>query len=382
MKNSRQSIEKFKAGHFEKGMNYKYFVPSNINHFWVWEDGTINALLEKAYVKLGELNSYARLVPSTDLYIQLHVTKEAVESSKIEGTRTQIDEALLPEDEIQPERRSDWIEVNNYVRALYGAVRQLDKLPLSSRLLCQAHKILMNGVRGNNKLPGEYRTSQNWIGGATLSEAVFIPPAAHYVHPLIGDLENFLHNDDVEVPALIRIGIAHYQYETIHPFLDGNGRIGRLLIPLFLISTGILKKPLLYLSVYFEKNRSLYYENLRRVSERNELVNWLKFFLTGVIETATNGAKTLDAVLELKVGLEKEILTDIGRRQASGQKLLEHLFHNPVINIKKVEEVCQLSTKAANDLVRIFEERKWLVQENSSVRFRWFVFEPYISLFK
>ncbi len=382
MKHSRQSIEKFKAGHFEKGMNYKYFVPSEINHFWIWEDGTINTLLEKAYIKLGELNSYARLIPSTDLYIQLHVTKEAVESSKIEGTRTQIDEALLPEDEIQPGRKSDWIEVNNYVRALYGAVKQLDKHPLSSRLLRRAHKILMNGVRGQEKLPGEYRSSQNWIGGASLSGAVFVPPAAHYVHPLMGDLENFLHNNDVQVPALIRIGIAHYQFETIHPFLDGNGRIGRLLIPLYLIAEGVLNKPLLYLSVYFEKNRSLYYKNLRRVSEKNDLIHWLKFFLTGVIETATNGVKTLDAVLELKIKIENEINSTFGRRLDSGRKLLNLVFKNPVINVKMVEEACQLSTKAANELVKIFEEKKWLVQQSKSVRYRWFAFEPYLKLFK
>ncbi|OJW31912.1 MAG: cell filamentation protein Fic [Sphingobacteriales bacterium 46-32] len=382
MKKLSALVEKFDAGHLEKGIDYRYFVPSEINRLWVWEDAGLNTLLEKASIKLGELNSFARLVPNIDLFIQLHVTKEAVVSSRIEGTQTNMDEALLPEEEIRPERRNDWQEVHNYTNALNNAIKELERLPLSSRLLRQAHKILMQGVRGEHKMPGEFRSSQNWIGGASLADAVFIPPAPHYVNPLMGDLENFLHNRDIQVPALIRVGLAHYQFETIHPFLDGNGRIGRLLITLYLVSENILEKPLLYLSVFFEKNKTLYYDNLTRVREKNDLLQWLKYFLIGVEETATRAVQTLTAIMVLKSKMEKEIHDKLGRRSNSGLKLLIHLFKKPIVNVKDVEQVCQLSTKAANDLVSSFEENEWLRKMGDSERYRRFVFEPYLRLFE
>ena len=382
MKNQKGIIEKFTAGHFEKGIGYKYFIPSDINRLWVWEDAGLNTLLESASIKLGGLNTFARLVPNIDLFIQLHVTKEAVVSSRIEGTQTNMDEALLPEEEISPERRNDWQEVQNYTNALNDAIEELHRLPLSSRLLRQAHKTLLTGVRGKHKLPGQFRSSQNWIGGASLVDAAFIPPAHHYVNPLMSDLENFLHNKDIQVPMLIRAGLAHYQFETIHPFLDGNGRIGRLLITLYLVSENILEKPLLYLSIFFEKNKTLYYDNLTMVREKNDLLQWLKYFLIGVEETATKAVQTLTAVMELKANIERDIQRHLGRRSNSALKLLIQLFKNPVINVKGVEEVCELSTKAANDLVTIFEENKWLKKIGDSERYRRFIFEPYLKLFE
>lgn len=382
MKKATLTIEDFSSGHYEKGIGFKYFVPAEINQEWTWKDATLNTLLEKASIKLGELNSFARLVPNIDLFIQLHVTKEAVISSRIEGTQTNMNEALLPVEEIKPERRNDWQEVHNYTNALNNAIDQLKELPLSSRLLRQAHKTLLDGVRGEHKLPGEFRSSQNWIGGASLTDAVFIPPAHHYVHPLMSDLENFLHNNDIKVPALIRIGLAHYQFETIHPFLDGNGRIGRLLITLFLVSEGILEKPLLYLSAFFEKNKALYYDNLTRVREKSDLIQWLKYFLIGVQETCTKAVETLSAIMQLKANLEQDIHNQLGRRSHNGLKLLTHLFKSPVVTVKNVEELCGLSTKAANGLVYTFEANEWLKQIGSSERYRSFIFEPYLRLFE
>ena len=382
MEKESVSIEKYSAGHYEKGIGYRYFVPVEINKQWIWMDPTLNTLLEKASIKLGELNSFAKLVPNINLFIQLHVTKEAVISSRIEGTQTNMDEALLPVEEIKPERRNDWQEVQNYTEALNGAIEQLKKLPLSSRLLRQAHKTLLDGVRGEHKLPGEFRSSQNWIGGASLVDAVFIPPTQHYVNPLMSDLENFLHNSDIKVPALIRIGLAHYQFETIHPFLDGNGRIGRLLITLYLVSEGILEKPLLYLSAFFDKNKTLYYDNLTKVREKSDLLQWLKYFLIGVEDTAKKAAETLSAILQLKEKLEHDIHNNLGRRSPSGLKLLTHMFQHPVVTVKHVEEICRLSTKAANDLVNAFETNKWLRQVGNTERYRSFIFEPYLSLFE
>lgn len=376
-----QSVEEFKSGHFEKGNNYRYFVPAEVNRQWIWSDALLNTLLEKASVRLGELNSFARLVPNIDLFIQLHVTKEAVVSSRIEGTQTSMNEAWLSREEIIPERRNDWQEVKNYTAALNEAIGQLNKIPVSSRLLKKAHKTLLTDVRGEHKLPGEFRTSQNWIGGASLTDAAFIPPAHHYLGQLMSDLENFLHNEEIQVPSLIRIGIAHYQFETIHPFLDGNGRIGRMLITLYLVSQHILEKPLLYLSMFFEKNKTLYYDNLTGVREKNDLRHWLVYFLLGVEETATKAVDTLSAIMKLKAQLENDIPAALGRRSPSGLRLLTRLFENPVITVKGVEEVCKLSTKAANDLVAAFETNQWLRKTGEAPRYRTFVFEPYINLF-
>jgi Fic family protein len=205
-------------------------MPENINQPYIWQEASLNTLLEKATLNLGALNSFSQFVPNNDLFIRMHVVKEATESSRIEGTQTNIEEALVKQSDINPEKRDDWQEVNNCINAMNQAISRLGSLPLSSRLLKETHAILLEGARGEHKLPGRFRSSQNWIGGASLNDAVFIPPPDHEVDKLMGDLENFLHNEEIAVPHLIKIAIAHYQYETIHPFLDGNGRIGRLLI--------------------------------------------------------------------------------------------------------------------------------------------------------
>lgn len=375
-------LEKYQSGHFEKSTGYKYFVPNAINDEWTWKTPLISRLLEKAAVKLGELNSFARLVPNIDLFIQLHVTKEAVVSSRIEGTQTNMDEALLPVEEIRPERRNDWQEVNNYIKALNNAIEELKLLPISSRLLKSTHKTLLQSVRGEHKLPGEYRTSQNWIGGNSLADAVFVPPTHQLVNELMGDLEKFLNNDDIQVPALVRIAIAHYQFETIHPFLDGNGRIGRLMITLFLVSEGILDKPLLYLSLYFEKNKGLYYDNLGMVRTKNDMLQWIKYFLVGIEQTATKAVDTLSKILKLKETIESEINASFGRRSNSGLILINHLFKSPIISIDNAAKICNLSYKAANDLVALMHERKYLKEMTGQSRNRMFIFEPYLNAFE
>ena len=211
-------IMDFKAGSYRKGYKYRYFLPEKINHSFFWTDEVINELLEKASLKLGELNSFSRFVPDTDMFIIMHILKEAVVSSRIEGTRTKIEEALIEENEIEPERRDDWKEVNNYVNAMNTAIKELKTLPLSNRLIKNTHKILLSSGRGGRKNPGEFRRSQNWIGGASLEDAVFIPPAHTELPELMSDLEFFLHNFEIKVPHLVKIAIAHYQFETIHRF--------------------------------------------------------------------------------------------------------------------------------------------------------------------
>lgn len=375
-------LELFHAGHYERGIGYKYFVPSKVNQQWVWETPEINTLLEKASVRLGELNSYAKLVPNIDLFIQLHVTKEAVVSSRIEGTKTNMDEALLPEEEVKPERRNDWKEVKNYITALNAAIEQLDKLPLSSRLLRQAHKMLLSGVRGESKLPGEFRTSQNWIGGNSLADATFIPPHQQYIGELMGDLENFLHNNETRVPELIRIGIAHYQFETIHPFLDGNGRIGRLLITLYLVSKGILDQPLLYLSVFFEKNKELYYDNLTRVRTHNDLAQWLKYFLVGVEQTAAKAVDTLAQVITLKTTIEAEVRNNYGRRAYKVLAILQQLYINPITSVEGIKQQLNVSYKTANELAGAMQNSGYLEETTGQTRNRIYKFKPYLDAFE
>ena len=375
-------LEKYTSGYWEPAYQYKYFVPSYINDAWTWQTPAVNQLLEKAAVKLGELNSFAQLVPSIDIFIQLHVTKEAVLSSRIEGTQTRIDEALFPIEEINPERRDDWQEVHNYINAMNDAIADLTKLPLSTRLIKKNHRTLMLSVRGEHKQPGEFRKSQNWIGGQTLADAVFIPPAHPLVDDLMSDLEKFLHNDQIQLPALVRIAIAHYQFETIHPFLDGNGRIGRLLITLFLVSEGILNQPLLYLSSFFEKNKGLYYDNLTRVRTHNDMLQWIKYFLAGVEQTAAQAVTTLKGVLSLKVTMEEKINGNFGRRSPNAHLLLKHLFQTPVTTIDAASRLCGLSFKSTSDLIAKMQEHDILKEVTGQQRNRLFVFEPYIKIFE
>lgn len=360
---------------------YAYFMPTNINDQWVWDNPQINSLLEKAASKLGELNSFSKLVPSIDLFLRLHITKEAVVSSRIEGTKTQMDEALSAEEDIAPERKNDWQEVTNYVKALNQAILALNTLPISARLIRNIHGILLDSVRGEHKQPGEFRKSQNWIGGNSLLDASFIPPNQEFVPELMSDLESFLHNKDIQVPLLIKIGIAHYQFETIHPFLDGNGRIGRLLIPLFLVDQKILDKPLLYISAFFEKDKSLYYDNLTLVRTKSDMTHWLKYFLVGLIDTAENAIQTLTHIIELKNRLERELAANFGKRSQKAHLLLQHLFENPVTHVKLVKEVTTSSFKAANDLVSAFVAAGILKEMTGKNRNRLFVFNEYVKLF-
>jgi Fic family protein len=290
-------FEKFKSGVYRQQYKYKDFLPGKINHEWSWSDSRINVLLEKATKALGELNAFTLIVPDVNLFIRMHIIKEANTSSRIEGTKTEMDEVLLDEKEIRPDRRDDWHEVQNYVEAMNMAVEKLKTLPLSMRLLRETHAVLLQGVRGKRKTPGEFRRSQNWIGGASLADAVFIPPHHNDLSELLGDLEAFWHNENIQVPHLIRIALSHYQFETIHPFLDGNGRIGRLLITLYLVSHGLLAKPSLYLSAHLEKHRNTYYDALSRVREANDVGHWCRFFLQAVTETAESGKNKFQRIL-------------------------------------------------------------------------------------
>ncbi len=373
-------FEKFKAGHLQPRYQYKSFEPVLVNHAWYWEDPTINALLESANRALGELNAFSLIVPDIDLFIEMHVIKEAQTSSRIEGTQTGIDEVLMPFDQISVEKRDDWREVRNYIDAVNGAIVELEKLPLSNRLLKQTHHILMQGARGEHKLPGEFRSSQNWIGGSSLMDAAFIPPHQDNVPELMSDLEQFWHNDNITVPHLVRIAISHYQFETIHPFLDGNGRIGRLMIPLYMISHGLLAKPSLYLSDFFERNRASYYDALTRVRVSNDLIHWVRFFLQGVADTATKGRDVFRQILALRMEAEQQILV-LGKRVPNARQVLNLLYRQPMITAVDIEHALGVSTPTANALIRDLQKLGLLVEVTGQLRGRAYVFDRYLSLF-
>lgn len=375
-------LEKFKAGHYEPGYGYKYFVPNPINQEWTWSDTTIGHLLEKAALKLGELNSFSRLVPNIDLFIQLHVTKEAVVSSRIEGTQTRMDEALLPETEIKLERRDDWKEVQNYIKAINDAIGNLDTLPISSRLIRNTHRLLLDSVRGEHKLPGQFRSSQNWIGGKSLADARYIPPTHELVPELMSDLEKFLNNDQIKLPALLKIAIAHYQFETIHPFLDGNGRIGRLLITLFLVQEQILDKPLLYLSSFFESPKDLYYDNLGNIRTKNDMAQWIRYFLVGVEQTASHAVDTLSSILKFKEKAEHLIRSSYRSRSTKAIILLHKLMENPYVTVDEVSKICEVTYNSANTLVNLLVKDDLLKEVTGQSRNRLFVCDSYLSLFK
>lgn len=373
-------FETFRAGKWHQRYRYKSFEPIPVNVEWSWEDTTINTLLELANRALGELNAFSLIVPDIDLFIQMHVVKEAQMSSRIEGTQTGIDEALMPEDQILPEKRDDWHEVRNYIDAVNDATSELERLPLSNRLLRQTHAVLMRGVRGEHKGPGEFRVSQNWIGGSSLTDAVFIPPHPDGVPDLMSDLEKFWHNEAVQVPHLIRIAISHYQFETIHPFQDGNGRIGRLLIPLYLISNGLLAKPSLYLSDFFERNRASYYDALMRVRTSNDMVHWVRFFLRGVAETAAKGRDVFRQILALRTEVEAAVLT-LGKRTPNARATLNLLYRSPIITAADIEENIGVSTPTANAILRDLIKLEIIKEITGQSRRRAYAFDRYLRLF-
>jgi Fic family protein len=337
-------------------------------------------LLSQADRQLGRLDMYSEYVPNIELFIRMHVMKEATQSSRIEGTQTRIEEALLDREDVPSEKRDDWEEVHNYIQAMDRAEACLNELPFSSRLIRETHRILMQGVRGEHKQPGEFRKSQNWIGGANIDDATFVPPVHTSIPELMGDLEHFVHNEDIYLPELLKIALFHYQFETIHPFLDGNGRVGRLVITLSLVDRGILKRPILYLSDFFERNRTLYYENLIRVRETSDIAQWFKFFLVGLIETARSGIATLDGILQLQKDVD-DLVEPLGRRAENARKVIRSLYVRPLTNAERVAEVTGLSLPSAYKLIDDMGEIGILTEITGAKRGRMYSFDRYMKLF-
>jgi Fic family protein len=374
-------LKNYVSGAAVEQYEYSSFQPTPVKHAWIFSDPALLALLSEADRAIGELNAFAQLVPDVDFFIRMHVAKEATQSSKIEGTQTNIEEAFYEERDIVPEQRDDWQEVQNYIQAINQAVEQLKTLPLSNRLLRDTHHRLMQSVRGKDKMPGEFRASQNWIG-VSLKNAVFIPPHHDSVPDLMSDLELFLHDEAHHVPHLIKIAIGHYQFETIHPFLDGNGRLGRLMIALYFASAGLLVKPALYLSDYFERNKTEYVDRLMAVRQGNHMDQWLVFFLHGVRETAQRSIGLFRSILELKERLEREVIPHFStRKQSNAQSLMRLLYERPILDVKVISSVLGLKANTANSLIADFVAHGILREITGGRRNRLFAFDQYIKIF-
>ena len=373
-------LQDFISGKHIKQLEYKSFSPEKINHEWIISTPEVNKLLSEANRLIGELNAFSQIIPDVDFFIKMHILKEATTSSRIEGTKTNMEEALVKEKDINPEKRDDWAEVQNYIKAINTSIEELEKLPISNRLIKNTHKIILSGVRGKHKIPGEFRISQNWIG-ATLKDAIFIPPHHSEVIELMSDLEKFINDEENHIPHLIKIAIAHYQFETIHPFLDGNGRIGRLLITLYLVSNDVLKKPSLYLSDFFEKNKGYYYDNLMTVRLTSNLTQWIKFFLVGVIQTSKESIQVFKDIIDLKNNIETERLPKLGSKIENGQLLMKQLFQIPITDSKQVSELLKISASTANRLIKDLIDLEILTELTGYKRNRKFMFNEYFKIF-
>jgi len=360
-------------------LQYKAFVPSPLP-YKLKMDSELQSLLSKADLALGRLDGVADILPNVDFFILMYVRKEATLSSQIEGTQATFVDVLKAEARIEDrEIHKDVDEILNYITSMNFGIDRLKRLPLSLRLIKEIHAKLLWGVRGERKTPGEFRTSQNWVGGASLQTAVFIPPPHAEVMSLMGNLEKYLH-DIMPVPILIKTGLIHAQFETIHPFLDGNGRIGRLIVTFYLYQQGVLRKPLLYLSDFFRSHRQSYYDKLNAFREKDDIEGWLKFFLEGVSITSEKAVHTARKIIQLRENHVAKVAS-LGRSGEKGMLLLNKLYRTPIVRVRDVEVITSLSNPNALTIVEKFEKLGILNETTGFKRNRVFTYAKYIELF-
>lgn len=344
-------------------------------------DGSLQQVLESAVLALGRLDGVSTLLPDRSLFLYTYVRKEAVLSSQIEGTQSSLSDLLLFElDEAPGVPRDDVVEVSNYVAALeHGLARLREGFPLSNRLIREIHGVLLSRGRGSGKDPGEFRRSQNWIGGSRPGNAQFVPPPQAAVQDCMAALERFLHADDSGLPVVVRAGLAHVQFETIHPFLDGNGRVGRLLITFLLCHAGVLREPMLYLSLYLKQHRSTYYDLLDRVRRDGDWEAWVTFFLQGVLQTAEGAVSTAHRVADMFKG-DRARVESTGRRAGSALRVHEALKARPILSMPEVSRTTALSFPAASSAMDLLSELGIARELTGKRRNRLFVYDRYLAI--
>src|SRR5690625_1278153 len=380
------NISGARAGRYQlQPFGYRAFIPAPLPPKPpIRLTGSLQALLSQADRALGRLDGSIQILPNPDLFVFMYVRKEAVLSSQIEGTQSSLQDLLAAEAEVFEHNNlpRDVDEVVNYVAAMNYGLAKLHELPVSVRLIREIHGKLLQGVRGGDLTPGELRRSQNWIGpaGCALADATFVPPPPHEVPQTLSDLENFLHARD-DIPALVKIGLAHAQFETIHPFLDGNGRVGRLLITFLLCERNILTKPVLYLSHYFKRHRQEYYEWLQATRDNGDWEEWLSFFFRGVTEVSKEATETARRILLLRERDRESITANLGRSAGNGHRVLEALYYRPIMTVADVQELIGTTYQAANTLVRRLEELGVLEEITGYARNRRYRYGAYVRLF-
>ena len=370
-----------RAGRYVRQLTgYSAFLPAPLPPDPPLQLAPLVTLLSRADQAIGRLDGVGRTLPNPDLFVAMYVRREAVLSSQIEGTQSSLDDLLAFElDSTRTRPFQDVFEVVNHVAAMNYGLERLETLPLSLRLIREIHGRLLEGIRGSAKDPGEFRRSQNWIGarGASLADAAYVPPPPSELMSTLGDLEKFL-NEPGDLPALVHAALAHAQFETIHPFLDGNGRVGRLLITFMLVCEGVLHRPLLYLSYYLKRHRAEYYDRLTAVRLDGDWEGWLRFFLQGVGETADKATTTAGKILALR----DQHLAAVSNLGANGIQMLDHLYRQPLLDINAVVRALNISYPTANKLAAAFEERGVLREVTGNRRNRIFRYTPYLSLFE
>jgi Fic family protein len=358
---------------------YKAYIPNPLP-FKIRMDNMLQALMSEADQELGRLDGVAELLPDIDFFVLMYVGKEATLSSQVEGTQASFSDFLKAEAYIEDaEIHKDVDEIQNYVRAMNYGIGRLETLPLSLRLIREIHEILLSGVRGKSKTPGLFRQSQNWIGGHSIATASFVPPPPHEVMPLLSNLEKYLH-DETPAPILLKTAVAHLQFEAIHPFLDGNGRVGRLLITLYLCQQQVLRRPLLYLSEFFKENRQEYYDRLSAAHDKDDLEGWVRFFIEGVTVTARQATETARNVLVLR-DHDLKAATSLGAVSENAVKLLNHLYGSPYVRIKDVEAITGLRNPNAIALINKMTKLGILTEITGRKRNKVFAYAPYIEAF-
>lgn len=359
---------------------YKAFVPEKLP-FKIKNDDELQSLLSKADLSLGRLDGIAETLPDVDFFILMYIRKEATLSSQVEGTQATFADVLNAEAKIEDaEKVKDVDEILNYINAMNHGIERLKTFPLSLRLIKEIHKILLKGVRGEHKEPGEFKKTQNWVGGTTIERASFVPCPPSETIETLNNLEDFFRNNP-RIPTLIKTGLIHSQFENIHPFLDGNGRIGRLLITFYLCQQRVLDKPLLYLSGFFKKYRQEYYDRLNAVHEKDDIENWLKFFLEGVAETANQAVETSKKIIKLRNEDSKKIAT-LGRSNIKASLLFDYLFHTPILTIKEVERITGLKNPNALALVNKMVGLGIIKEITGKPRNKVFRYQKYVDLFE
>ncbi|MBJ2151354.1 Fic family protein [Paracoccus sp. IB05] len=363
---------------------YKAFIPKNLPPSPPVEfDDELRTLLSKADRAVGRLDGSIEALPNPELFVFMYVRKEAVLSSQIEGTQASLGDVLEVEAQIfDPLRPDDTSEILNYVEAVNYGLERLKELPMSLRLIREIHAHLMDGVRGQHATPGEFRRTQNWIGsaGVSLNSATFVPPPPSELPGLLSEFERYLHAND-DLPLLIRLGLIHAHFETLHPFLDGNGRMGRLLITFCLCEQEVLTKPVLYLSHYLKQNRMRYYDLLQAVRDEGAWEPWLKFFLRGVGEVANEASTTARKIVQMRESHRQAIIQTLGKGAGNGLKLLETMYNRPYFKVATVQKLLQVSSQAANTLTEKLEGLGLIVETTGNKRNRIFRYDPYVSLF-